>query len=187
MRLIPMRYKSYTWPHNPHTYSIAFQRKVVEHKVPFGRHYLQDLGMAGRVLTGEGEFAGEGAYDQLKELATVFYENTPGILVHPVWQTSNAYFTKLELVQKPLPDYVRYRFEFRELFDAYQEGLEPVSVQTESRQETVSGQIYQVVQGDNLWAIAQRQGVSVEDILKANPELKNPNLIFVGQKVVIPG
>ena len=66
-------------------------------KVPFGRYHLQDLGPAQRVMRGEGEFVGEGAYGEFKKLATVFYAGGPGLLVHPVWQTSNAYFVELSL------------------------------------------------------------------------------------------
>ena len=83
--LSPMRFKNFVWPHNPRVYSITFERKMAVHKIPFGRHRLQSLGQTRRVLKGQGEFAGEGAYDTFKKLASVFYEETPGVLVHPVW------------------------------------------------------------------------------------------------------
>ena len=44
-----------------------------------------------------------------------------------------------------------------------------------------------VVQGDSLWAIAGDYGVTLEALLAANPGIKNPNLISIGQEVVIPG
>ena len=87
-----MRYKDYVWPHNPRVYTIEYKRTMGARKVPFGRYHLQDLGPAQRVMRGEGEFVGEGAYGEFKKLATVFYAGGPGLLVHPVWQTSNAYF-----------------------------------------------------------------------------------------------
>lgn len=90
MLLTPMRYKDYIWPHNPTTYSITYERQVALHKVPFGRYYMQDLGQSCRVMRGEGVFYGEGAYDEFKKLATVFYGGGPGLLIHPVWQISNA-------------------------------------------------------------------------------------------------
>ncbi len=71
MRLTPMRYKDYIWPSNPGSYRISFRRVVAEHKLPFGRSVTQDLGQVCRVLEGEGEFAGEGAYEEFKRLATV--------------------------------------------------------------------------------------------------------------------
>lgn len=40
---------------------------------------------------------------------------------------------------------------------------------------------YKVVRGDNLTKIANRYGTTVAAILKLNPDIKNPNLILVGQ------
>ena len=95
MNLAPMRYKDYVWPHNPETYTISFKRQVAVAKVPFGRYGMQDLGMSYRVMEGEGVFAGKGAYDEFKKLASVFYQGGPGLLIHPVWQASQAYFVLL--------------------------------------------------------------------------------------------
>ena len=114
MNLAPMRYKDYVWPHNPETYTISFKRQVAVAKVPFGRYGMQDLGMSYRVMEGEGVFAGKGAYDEFKKLASVFCRGGPGLLIHPVWQASQAYFVLLELAQQPLENYVRYRFAFWE-------------------------------------------------------------------------
>ena len=51
----------------------------------------------------EGEFVGEGAYAQFGQLANVFYNGGPGLLVHPLWQAANAYFVSLRLEQEPRP------------------------------------------------------------------------------------
>jgi LysM repeat protein len=48
------------------------------------------------------------------------------------------------------------------------------------------GSTYRVRAGDTLAAIARRHGVSLARIIAANPRI-NPNLIFVGQIIVIPG
>ena len=184
MRLEPMRYKSYIWPHNPRTYTISFARQTAAHKIPFGRYCLQDLGLSHRILEGEGEFAGEGAYDAFRELATVFYDGGPGVLVHPVWQTSSAYFTQLSLVQEPMPDYVRYAFTFQEDYAGIRTGLRKLPEEAAAAAETA---VYRVIQGDTLWGIAQRYRVTLQALLAANPGIKNPNLIQVGQQVVIPG
>jgi LysM repeat protein len=47
-------------------------------------------------------------------------------------------------------------------------------------------QTYVVAKGDTFSKIAQRFGVTVEGLLAANPSLKNPNKISVGDGIVIP-
>ena len=159
-------------------------RVVAEHKLPFGRSVTQDLGQVCRVLEGEGEFAGEGAYEEFKRLATVFYGGGAGVLVHPVWMTTRAYFTELEVVQEPLPDYVRYRFAFCE---AGSEGAALKEVSTSaaggSAAGTAGARYHTVVQGDTLWAIAARNGTTVRALCALNPQIANPNRIYPGERV----
>ena len=50
-----------------------------------------------------------------------------------------------------------------------------------------TGTEYVVKKGDTLSAIAKKYGTTVDALLKANPNIKNPNLIKVGQVIIIPG
>lgn len=51
----------------------------------------------------------------------------------------------------------------------------------------VSGrEIYTVKAGDTLYRIAQRYGVSVDQILRINPQITDPGEIYPGQMIVIP-
>ena len=43
-----------------------------------------------------------------------------------------------------------------------------------------------MVQGDTLWGIAQRFGVSLDALIAQNPQIKNPNLIRPGDEVTLP-
>ena len=183
-----MRYKDYVWPHNPRVYSIEYERSMGAWKVPFGRYQLQDLGPGHRVMRGEGEFVGEGAYEEFKRLATVFYSEGPGLLVHPVWQTANAYFVELSLSQEPRADYVKYAFTFWEEFDGHSTGTRVTTASGGTTGGTAQAgssgeQWYTVVRGDTLWGIARRYGVGLADLISLNPQIKNPNLIYPGQKV----
>lgn len=200
MNLSPMRYKNYVWPHNPRVYTIEYERKMGVHKVPFGLYHLQDLGLTRRVMKGEGEFVGPGAYDEFKKLATVFYNAGPGVLVHPIWQVSNAYFVQLSLEQEPRPDYVRYTFTFWEGYDGYAAYVRQVREAGAAESSAASsagsaggggqsaaqksGEVWHtVVKGESLWRIAGKYGVGVSQVITLNPQIKNPNLIYPGEKV----
>ena len=186
--LAPMRYKDFIWPHNPKTYTISYERQTALHKVPMGVYTMEDMGRTCRVMRGEGEFFGPDAYATFRKLATVFYSGGAGTLFHPVWMTTNAYFTELELTQQPAEDYVAYRFTFREGYDGYA-GMTKISGPSAPASTSAAGSeaaYHLVVAGDTLWAIANRYSTTVADIVKVNPEIRNPNLIRVGQKVRLP-
>lgn len=187
--LSPMRYKNYIWPHNPRVYSIDYEKELVVHKIPFELYRLENLGRTNRIMEGEGEFVGEEAYSQFGMLANVFYENTPGLLVHPLWQVSSAYFVSLRLEQEPRPDYVRYSFVFWEDHSQPDDLVLRVTGAA-SGEENTSGtapssapRYHRVVKGDTLWALARTYGLSLSELVALNPQIKNPNLIYVGDEV----
>lgn len=190
-KLAPMRYKNFVWPHNPRTYTIGYERRMASHDTPHKKSRLESMGMAHRVMRGEGEFFGPQAYEQFKALASVFYEDTPGMLVHPVWQAVNAYFVELALEQEPRADYVRYSFVFWECGEEERAfGLREVAaaMSPAGSESAGSGQSqvwHTVVRGDTLWAIARTYGVELTDLIAWNPGIKNPNLILPGQKVLV--
>jgi uncharacterized YkwD family protein/spore coat assembly protein SafA len=45
---------------------------------------------------------------------------------------------------------------------------------------------YTVQSGDSMWKIAVRYQIGVSEIIQANPQIKNPSLIYPGQKINIP-
>src|SRR5215471_11349588 len=57
--------------------------------------------------------------------------------------------------------------------------IQPVAAQS-------SGTTYTVQPGDNLYRIGLKFGVSADALAKANG-IVNPNIIIVGQKLIIPG
>ncbi|MGE5249232.1 MAG: LysM peptidoglycan-binding domain-containing protein [Bacteroidota bacterium] len=49
-----------------------------------------------------------------------------------------------------------------------------------------SGAVYTVQWGDTMRKIADRFGVSLADLIAANPQIWNPNWIFAGQRINLP-
>jgi LysM repeat protein len=52
---------------------------------------------------------------------------------------------------------------------------------------TITDGKYIVTNGDNMSNLAQRMHVSLVDLLNANPQIENPNVLFRGEAVNIPG
>lgn len=48
------------------------------------------------------------------------------------------------------------------------------------------GSRYHIKRGDTLWALSRRFGVSIDDIVRANPKIKDPDLIYAGDTIRIP-
>lgn len=51
---------------------------------------------------------------------------------------------------------------------------------------SVSAETYEVVRGDSLWKIAVRYEIGLSEIIEANPQIENPNLIYPGDIINIP-
>lgn len=45
---------------------------------------------------------------------------------------------------------------------------------------------YTVVPGDSMWKIAVKYQIGLSELIAQNPQIKNPNLIYPGQKITIP-
>lgn len=189
MKLSPLKYKSYTWPTNPTRYSMRYEKNTAVHHYPYTNiNEVDDTGMKPREVSGEGEFVGEGAYDEFKKLASVFYSRGPGALIHPIWQIQQAIFTRLEVEQEPTPNYVKYSFSFIEhtpevkVTEVKKASSSNNNDKNKPKTKTNS-KIHTVKSGDTMWAIAKRNNISLKQLVNKNPQIKNPNLIYPGNKI----
>ena len=192
MSLSPMRYKDFVWPHNPESYRVSFARNMAVQPVPYGAQYMQGLSMSHRVMSGQGVFYGPDAYDTFRELASVFYDNWPGQLIHPVWSSARVWFVELSLTQEPQASFVSYAFTFWEDNGFYKPALAPaapapaVTGIVAAAQPANTGpapEYHTVVKGETLSGIAKRYGTTLSAVIALNPQIKNPNLIHPGDRV----
>ena len=49
-----------------------------------------------------------------------------------------------------------------------------------------AAQVHTVVRGDTMWKLAVKYEVGTSEIIAANPQIKNPDLIYPGDRLVIP-
>ncbi|EHQ90918.1 LysM peptidoglycan-binding domain-containing protein [Desulfosporosinus youngiae] len=56
----------------------------------------------------------------------------------------------------------------------------------DNRNGCQKNQLYTVQAWDTLFLIARRFGVTVQQIRDVNPQIINPNLIYIGQVICIP-
>jgi uncharacterized YkwD family protein/spore coat assembly protein SafA len=59
-------------------------------------------------------------------------------------------------------------------------------IDTSDSQAAQASTVYTVRSGDSLWKIAVKYEVGLKELITANPQISNPALIYVGQKVTIP-
>jgi uncharacterized YkwD family protein/spore coat assembly protein SafA len=59
-------------------------------------------------------------------------------------------------------------------------------IETDDDSITTAATVYTVRGGDSLWKIAVKYEVGLKELITANPQIANPALIYVGQKINIP-
>jgi hypothetical protein len=170
-----MSYKDYIWPRNPETLTVARAKNVGKYPVPHVGNVLQDLGAGSRTVRGNGIFSGAGCAEEFQRLAAVFAEEGAGQLILPGMAPFSAVFSLLTQKGDPHPDRIEYGFEFCE------DGSAP------ERESVVSDtKIYLCKEGDTLFSIAASNGIGVDALLAANPEIQWPDAPGVGTAVTVP-
>lgn len=175
MDLDKMEYNEYRWKFNPKKIEVTQERNIKEQVIPFWGNVFQDYGRKKRIVKGYGEFFGEDAQDQYQRLYNVFALGGVSYLKLPKLSPFLAVFVSLDLVGEAGPEFLRYEFEFWEYI----------------KKQSVLGVLklnnYHIVKkGETLWSIACMYSDSIEDIIKLNPQIKRPEELDVGQKVILP-
>jgi LysM repeat protein len=105
-------------------------------------------------------------------------KNGDGIHANGGWYNSTA-----QTISSESTDFPRVTSQV-----SAQDSLSPGEEIVDTNQATkVSPSSYTVVGGDNLTNIAKEHGVPLADLIAANKQIKNPNKIYPGDKVIIPG
>jgi hypothetical protein len=171
----PMRFGNYVWPQNPETVTVARKKALGSYRIPGAGDVVQDLGCAGRAVSGSGRFTGSDCLAEYGKLAEAFSEEGPGLLCLPGFRPFPAVFSSLSMKGESGPDCLRYEFAF----------AEDSSEQTEESAVTIPKKVI-CSGGETLWELAAATGSDVDSLLAANPGIEWPNALPAGTEVAIP-
>lgn len=155
-----MRFRGYSFPSNPYTVELAGNREVKRITLPLLGETVQDFGRGVQTIKGRGVFAGAGAYDSYLELQKEFERGGTGTLLVPGFRPICAVFSALRLTAPPEPDTAEYEFEF-------------VQKQTQVLKKRATEE-YRMGEGESLWNVAVKFGVSIDRLMELNPRYPDP-------------
>lgn len=165
-----MGYKEFSWPRLPDTLRMENGKYTQVLQQPGTGEILQELGERGQNITGSGVFLGGQASAQWEALCACYEKEGAGPLYLPGRKPVTAVFTVLTLDGAPRGDRIAYQFAFR------------VTGEPQAGPQT-----YRVQPGDCLWNAAQTAGVSVQELLEANPgKIRWANELPEGMELVLP-
>lgn len=172
--LTAMKFRDFVWPNNPHSFEVIHRRALKSRKLPFQAYRVQDMGEDLCIFKGAGEFIGENAYGDFLRLAELFIDGSPGVLVHPVWPATEVYFASLKLKEEPTENFVSYEFEFWQNSDGNKRDKVKLKL---------APAYYTLKSGEGVADAVLKSGVSLDTLLRLNPQIKNLNLLGEGDRL----
>lgn len=171
MELAVIRYKGYTFTHNPKELKITSQRKNYEYTSTCGEPVLQPTGEKCRVIKGEIQLYGDDAVDKFNILAKLYKQGGSGLLCLPQLGTLTVQFKELIFIAQPTPGVIVCGFVFTEI---------------PSKKRNNEYYINHIIkEGENLWQIARQYETTVDALLLLNPQIKRPDELKTGEEVKV--
>lgn len=170
MILATMRFKGYTWHHNPKYLEINDEKTTNEMKIPYSAAVLQSLGRKSRTVKGVAELYGSDCLKQYDELYKIYLMGGGGMLSLPELSPFYAELVSLKMKAQTTPDVIEYSFVFKERM---QDGIK----QTKEMFYTVKEN------GENLWDIAYDFDTTVDELVRLNTQLKYPDELKKGERI----
>ncbi len=168
-----LKFGSFVWPNNPESIRVKNTKNIKAFDAPYKGRVLQNYGPSARVVTGEGEFYGNGALVNYFKLYGMFKDDAPHQLDIPGFTRMGAYLTQLDFVGEPGPGIVRYTFTFTEDIFAELAPFGPPEFEVT------------VAAGDTLWSIAKEYNVSFERLVELNPSVTDPYRLPAGSVIIL--
>lgn len=169
MTISKMRYKGFSWVHNPMTLKVTKEQVLREQYIPYGNSAVQDMGVKSRIVSGTGQLYGKDCLEMYNQLLKLQSLEGSGILSLPDTKPFYAFFKSIELACEPKPELVTYNFVFVEDLSAQKNDAQPY---------------YHTVQYlQTLWDIAYEYGVDIDTLVGLNPQIKRIDELEAGERV----
>ena len=167
MKLVPMRFKGFSWHHNPREITFECGRKVNEHKSPFGKAYIQDTGRNNMIVKGVGELYGTDCMEQFNSLLQLFKSGGQGVLAIPKLTPIYAIFESIKILGEPKPDVLTYSFVFREVME----------------RKTDAKPLSYIAENETLWDISHKFDISIDELVALIIHIKRPDIVLDGSVI----
>lgn len=168
-----IKFKDYEWPYNPSKLKIEQQKNLSQIDLPFVGTIIQNLNCGKKIISGSGEFFGEDCFEKYNKLNLAYKENSSGYLSIPEIGTFLVEFKKLNISCDPGPKSVAYYFEFWE------------TLNTQTTKEALVANYHIVKNSETVFDIAKMYNKTTAEIFKLNPNIKRPDDIKPGDKVML--
>lgn len=168
MKSIKMTYRGFCFDVNPDSVKCGFSRAHTTALIAGRRAKVKELCELPSKISGGGKFFGENAREQMQTLFALYKKGGAAYLFSPVFPPVKVYFTRLDYGISAGGECINYAFEF-------------IEAQNEKKGAFDFG--YTVAEeGENLFDISNRTGVSVEKIVKQNA-FETPFSVEEGDRV----
>lgn len=166
-----MSFGDFVFPVNPGMIKISHKRTAAVQKVPNENDIVCDMGIGGRVITGEGEFFGDDCEEQFGKLKKIFEKGGAGILYIPSQEPIFAIFKELEFRADDIEGVIKYSFVFVESYE---------NRTVKKFRRCISDGI------KTMWDYSYGSGTDIETLMELNPDVTRPDVpVSAGKEVAL--
>lgn len=172
MKNVPIKFCDFEFSVNPQSMEIISDSKYSKTQLANQNYCIDNFLTQPSVISGIGSFVGDNANDEFISLFEIFKQGKVGTLQFSGMRPINCIMTKLNKKLESFENVVSYEFEFLEV-PRNKDNLDG------------QGKVYTIQDGETLWNVAVKFDISIEKIMKLNPEISSPFNVKLGDKVNI--
>lgn len=168
-----MRFGGISLSHNPKTLKIVRNKKINSVGLVSGLNKLSNVCEGVSKVSGTGEIYGDDCFLLYDKLLRMCLKNKAEILAVPELGAFRAVLEDISVTAEPRENFLSVAFTFR----AVNSGREPEKI--------MPRQFYTAADGESLWDVSYKFGVTVERLAELNPHIRKILEMKEGEKVRI--